>query len=296
LTVLSIDEREVNEWYESAGMFGWKANDVAYRDYGGGQPMLLIHGFPTAGCDWSAIGATLSRNFRLVAPDLLDYGRSRNPARTTWHIHDQADMIEALLKDREITECDIVAHDVGDTVAQELLARHDEGSLDFRLRSLILMNGGIFPGHHRARTIQKLLLSPIGPLIAAMARKKRFMNTLAAIFGPNTRPDSTTTDLLWTIAIGVNGKQSLARRIRYMQDRLDNEGRWVGALKNTSVRMMMINGVMDPISGGHVCDVIEEEVPQMKIVRLENIGHFPPLEAAEQCTQSILAFHAETEN
>lgn len=117
------------------------------------------------------------------------------------------------------------------------------------------------------------------------------MGSLAALFGPDTKPGAEEADLLWKIAVGVNGKQSFARRIRYMQDRLDNEERWVGALNSTSVRMMMINGLTDPVSGGHVCDVIESELPNMKIVRLERIGHFPPIEAVDQCTENILKFH-----
>ena len=289
--MLTLSEDEVNQWYELARTYSWNGNEVRYRDYGDGSPMLLIHGFPTAGCDWSGIGATLSGEFRLIVPDLLDYGWSKNASARTWHIHDQADMIEALLAQSGTTECDVIAHDVGDTVAQELLARHNESSLGFSIKSLILMNGGIFPQHHRARTVQKLLLSPIGPIVAALAGKRRFMKSLAALFGPDTRPDERTSDLLWKIAIGVNGKQSLARRIRYMQDRLDNEERWVGALRDTAVRMMMINGLTDPVSGGHVCDVIEAELPQMQLARLEHIGHFPLLEDVDQCTKTILEFH-----
>ena len=292
--MIAMSPEEIDRWYDAASTFSWKGNGVACRDYGSGDPLLLIHGFPTAGCDWSAIGETISPHFRLIAPDLLDYGRTQNPARKTWRIHDQADMIEALLADRDITACDIVAHDVGDTVAQELLARHDEASLGFAINSLVLMNGGIFPKHHRPRKIQKLLLSPIGPLVALLTGKDRLIGNLRPLFGPDTQPTAAEADALWDIAVGINGKQSFARRIRYMQDRLDNEERWVGALKQTNVRMMMINGLTDPISGEHVCDVLETEIPRMKIVRLDNIGHFPPLEAPEACARHILSFHGIT--
>ncbi len=289
--MLAVNQRDIDRWYESCCSFEWNGNDIACRDYGSGDPMLLIHGFPTSGSDWADIGESIREHFRLVVPDLLDYGRSRNPAKRTWHIHDQADMIESLIGKLGISACEVVAHDVGDTVAQELLARHAAGSLGFRINSLILMNGGIFPQHHRARKIQKLLLSPIGPLIAALIRKDRFMASLAPLFGPDTQPSADNVDALWEIALSVNGKQSFARRIQYMQDRLDNEARWVGALRNTGVRMMMINGLTDPVSGGHVCDVLEQEIPQMKVVRLENIGHFPLLEAPADCAKHILHFH-----
>jgi pimeloyl-ACP methyl ester carboxylesterase len=289
--MLQLSRELADSWYASGSSFEWRGNDVFYRDTGDGPSMLMIHGFPTAGCDWAEIAGRLERHFRLVVPDLLDYGRSRNPSGTVWHIHDQADMLEALLEALGVTVCDLVVHDVGDTVGQELVARHNEGSLSFRIRSVVLMNGGIFPAHHRARTAQKLLLSPLGPFVARLLGKRRFMSALAEVFGPETRPDSVAIDHLWDISVGCNGKPSFARRIQYMRDRLKHEQRWVGALKDTELRMLMINGVEDPVSGGHVCDVIETEIPSMQIERLRAIGHFPPLEAPDACVEHILSFH-----
>ena len=279
------------EWYRQTDRFAFKGNRVACRRVGVGHPMLLIHGFPTAGCDYVDVCAGLDAHFDMIVPDLLDYGHSENPARATWHIHDQADMLEALLASLGITSVHIVAHDVGDTVGQELVARHNDGALGFGIESLVLMNGGILPSEHRPRKIQKLLLGPIGPLISQLMREARMTRTLQEIFGPETRPDAEASAALWRIALGVNGKQSFARRIRYMQDRRDNEARWVGALKETELRMLMINGIEDPISGAHVCDAIEEQIPRMDVIRLDGIGHFPPLEAPGACVEHILNFH-----
>ena len=117
------------------------------------------------------------------------------------------------------------------------------------------------------------------------------MAALAEVFGPDTRPDSETQDVLWQLSVGVNGKPSLARRIRYMKDRREHEARWVGALRDTRLRMLMINGVEDPVSGAHLCDAIERELPSMSVVRLSGIGHFPPLEAPDECVRHIRAFH-----
>ena len=278
-------------WYQAGNSFRWQGNEVFYRDFGGGPAVLMVHGFPTAGCDWAEIAADLCPHFRVIVPDLLDYGRTANPDRRTWHIHDQADMIEALMRRAGVSRAHVVVHDVGDTVGQELLARQNEGSLSLTIESLILMNGGIFPAEHRARLAQKLLLSPMGPFVAMLMGRKKFMAALSEVFGPDTKPDDEASRALWEISIGVNGKRSLARRIHYMTDRLEHEQRWVGALRETAVRMLMINGVEDPVSGGHVCDVIETELPGMEIVRLAGIGHFPPLEAPRICGEHILAFH-----
>lgn len=279
-------------WYENGNTFSFRRNDIFFRDISAGPAMLAIHGFPTSGCDWSPIAQGLYHHFRLIVPDLIDYGRSRNRSGKTFHIHDQADMIEALFASLEIETAHLLAHDVGDTVAQELLARHIEGKLGFNIDSLVLMNGGILPSEHRPRPVQYLLLSRVGPLAAMVLPVKKFGAALAEVFGPDTRPDATAQMELWNISLGANGRRSLARRIHYMTDRKDNEERWVGALKNAEVRILMINGVDDPVSGGHVCDALAAQVPEIEIVRLEGIGHFPLLEAPAECVQHILDFHA----
>lgn len=283
---------DVDQWYRECRSFAWSGHDVVYRDGGKGPATcLLVHGFPTASCDWMEIADGLQGHFRFVAPDLLDYGRSVNPSARRWHIHDQADMLEALLADLGLSSVHLVVHDVGDTVGQELLARHNEGSLGCSIESLVLMNGGIFPAEHRARPVQKLLLSPAGPLLARLMGRDKFVAALAEVFGEHTKPGPGASEVLWNIAVNVNGKASLARRIHYMKDRLEHEARWVGALREATIPMLMINGVDDPISGGHVCDVLEQEVPQMRIARLDGIGHFPPLEAPGECVRLILDFH-----
>ena len=283
---------DVDAWYRDCRIFPWSGNDIVYRDRGdGAAACLLVHGFPTASCDWIDITAGIDGHFRCLAPDLLDYGRSNNPSARRWHIHDQADMLEALVAELGLSDVHLIVHDVGDTVGQELLARHNEGSLGFSITSMVLMNGGIFPAEHRPRPVQKLLLSPVGPLLARLLGRDRFMAALAEVFGENTRPGPEATDALWNITIGVNGRASLTRRIHYMNDRVLNEARWVGALREATIPMLMINGVDDPISGGHVCDVLEREVPQMRIARLDSIGHFPPLEAPGDCVRLILDFH-----
>lgn len=64
-------------------------------------------------------------------------------------------MLEHLRVDQPVH---VLAHDYGDSVAQELLARHYEGR--FHMASCVFLNGGLFPETHRPALVQKLLLSP----------------------------------------------------------------------------------------------------------------------------------------
>jgi pimeloyl-ACP methyl ester carboxylesterase len=83
------------------------------------------------------------------------------PAAHEYSIMEKADIVEELLRQPGTFEVHVLAHDDGDTVAQELLARHedcrgrDPGGP--RILALCFLNGGLFPEAHRASPIQRLL-------------------------------------------------------------------------------------------------------------------------------------------
>lgn len=89
----------------------------------GRPPLLLIHGYPTASYDWHRVWSRLAARHSLYALDLLGFGLSAKPVGTDYPIGLQADLCMALLDDCGVTNAHVLAHDYGDTVAQELLAR-----------------------------------------------------------------------------------------------------------------------------------------------------------------------------
>ena len=84
--------------------------------------IVLLHGFPTSSWDWQLIWDELAKDYRLIALDMLGFGFSDKPNSRQYSIHGQADIVEALVKTKGLTNFHVLAHDYGDTVAQELLA------------------------------------------------------------------------------------------------------------------------------------------------------------------------------
>ncbi|MFC4348971.1 alpha/beta fold hydrolase [Kordiimonas lipolytica] len=279
----------LEKWGKCGKYFEWQDHHIYYQRGGSGEVLLTLHGFPTCSWDWAWVSKDLIKDFHMIVPDLMDYGRSLNSRKKTCTIMDQADMLEALMAHREVNEAHILAHDVGDTVTQELLARQNEGKLSFRIKSVLFLNGGMLPHLHRPRTVQTLLAGKAGPLIARSASKKKFLTGFADVFGPNTRPSGKMLEEFWPAMLGVNGRGAFARRIRYMHERQEHADRWVGALKQTIAPMMLINGLADPVSGAHAADGIEREIG-MKVVRLPGIGHFPQIEAPETIVELVHQF------
>lgn len=267
--------------------------------------LLLIHGFPTASWDWHKVWDELGRDFsRVIAADLMGFGFSSKPAGYAYSIFDQTDLLEGLLARLGVTRLDVLAHDYGDTVAQELLARHAErhegvplpgphaAPAGPRIDSCVLLNGGLFPETHRARTIQKLLLTSLGPLLGRLMTRRSFDRSFAAIFGPRTQPSDAELAEFWDLIRRDGGHRIMHRLIRYMPERIANRERWVGALTKTRVPLRLIDGPEDPVSGAHMAARYREVVPNPDVVLLPGIGHYPQTEDPQGVLKAFRDFHA----
>ena len=51
-------------------------HDVGYRRGGEGETVLLLHGLAGSSLTWRAVMPALSRDFDVIAPDLLGHGES----------------------------------------------------------------------------------------------------------------------------------------------------------------------------------------------------------------------------
>ncbi len=254
------------------------------------KTLFLIHGFPTASWDWSRVWPELSERFRTIAPDMIGFGFSDKPRSYPYAIGKQADLFEVLARRLELEEVHLLAHDYGDTVAQELLARQQHGQLDFRILSTAFLNGGLFPESYRPRPIQKLLMSPLGPLLTPFVGRASLKRTFRRIFGPQTQPTEAELDDFWALIEHQNGKPLIPKLIRYMKERREQAERWTRALKEARVPLRLIDGAADPISGRAMAEYYHRLVHHPDVVLLEGIGHYPQWEAPEQVVRHYFDF------
>ena len=281
--------------YEEAALsFDHGGHEYATWQAGEGPNLLFIHGFPTASWDWCRIWGPLSWQFRCHAMDMLGFGLSAKPAGRKYLITEQAEAQLALLKSRGVREVHLLAHDYGDTVAQELFARQIEESTDgIAIKSVIFLNGGLFPDLHRPRLIQKLLATPLGPVLSRLLTKRSFEKNFRDIFGVQTQPTDQEIDGFWSLLNRHNGRNVMPALLDYMAQRRTHEERWLQPLISSSVPKRLINGAADPISGHHLAEAYSRIVPNADVVLLDGIGHYPQVEAPQDVLEAVLDFHRQ---
>jgi pimeloyl-ACP methyl ester carboxylesterase len=282
------------EWQAAGAWHDWRDHRIFTRVEGDAARavLLLIHGFPTASWDWSALWPALAARWRVLTLDLLGFGFSAKPRPHAYSIRAQADLCEHWLQAQRVTDYHVLAHDYGDSVAQELLARQPETAPRPRLRSVVFLNGGLFPEAHRPRLIQRVLASPAGPLLARLVTRRSFGASLRRIFGPDTPPSPREVDGFWHLLEAGDGRAVMPALIDYLAERRAQRSRWVGALQTTPLPLRLIDGAADPVSGAHLAQRYRELVPRADVVELPRIGHYPQVEAAAAVLQAYLAFRA----
>src|SRR5690349_19280355 len=106
--------------------------ELAYRDEGTGEPLLLIHAFPLSGAVWERQIEGLSSERRVIAPDLRGFGATRL-GQGAPSMDQYADDLAGLLDQLELEQVALGGLSMGGYIAFAFLRRHRE-----RVRALIL--------------------------------------------------------------------------------------------------------------------------------------------------------------
>ncbi|TGL59355.1 alpha/beta hydrolase [Leptospira ognonensis] len=293
MTQETIPKRNATEWLASGKFFDYHKHQIFYINEGRGNHLLLLHGFPTSSWDYSKIFAGLSRHFNTYAIDFLGFGYSSKPKNHTYSILEQTDIIESFIEKNALKRVKFVFHDYAVSVGQELLARNLESSTKkFEIDGAVFLNGGLIPSLHRPTFTQKLLTLPIlGPILSKGFNPKKFAKAFSEVFGPKTKPEAGELNTLWKLITYPGNIRIAHKLLHYIKDRKQYQERWVGVLTKTDVPLLFINGGSDPVSGRHLITEIEKmPIKNGKIIKWEEIGHYPQWENPEACFKEIYDF------
>ncbi|MDQ6802030.1 MAG: alpha/beta hydrolase [Acidobacteriota bacterium] len=285
----------LDDWRAGGRRFRRREHALFYRDAGVAEAevLLCMHGFPTASWDWHRLWPELCSRWRVIALDMPGYGFSDKPVEYNYSVVDQADICEELLDALAVRHVHLLAHDVGDSVAQELLARQSErvaaGDDRLTIESVCLLNGGVVPEAHHPTFTQRLLASPFGFLVSRLMTERRFGASISVVFGAKTKPSAAELAELWSLVAFNDGQRIAHKLIGYIAERRRHRDRWVSALRS-NVPLRMVSGLDDPVSGARMVKRLREEVPGVDAVGLPGIGHYPQLEDPAGVFRAYLEF------
>jgi pimeloyl-ACP methyl ester carboxylesterase len=290
-------QQKLLNWKSKGNYFSFNGYKIFYIKEGTGPVLTIFHGYPYNSFDFEKIWNELIQTFTVVVPDMLGMGFSDKPEKHNYSFEEMANLYTSLLKELQVTETHILAHDLGNSVVQELLARNEKGKNPFLIKSVAFLNGGLFTDVYKPRLIQILLSKspkPIGKLVSRLMSKKSVSTATAEVFGANTKPSEELLQKFWDILNYNNGKSIayLIGRLVFAKEK--HQQRWITAMRQTKIPMCFINGPADPNSGMHMAVRYKQLIPDANIKLLdENIGHWPQIEAPQQVLRAYNDFIKE---
>lgn len=282
------------EWADRAVPVESGGLRIAAHDDGpaGGPAVTFLHGYPSSSLDVVPVLERLTpHGMRVVTLDFPGFGASAKPVGHPYSIHAAADATEAVWAALGVTSTLLLAHDYGVSVAQELLARQidDAAGRPVPVTGVVWSNGGLYPDLHRPTVGQALLLDPDhGAEVAAAMDEAALGNGLRQTWG--TRRPMSDADLagIWRPLAHDGGSRQAHDLLHYVADRRTHAARWRAALESRAVPMRFVWGELDPVSGGHVAERLVERLPDVPVLRLADVGHWPPLEAPDEVAAAVL--------
>lgn len=249
-------------------------------------PVLWLHGFPSSSLDWRQVVDRLPQR-RMLLLDFPGFGLSAKPSGDdySYSLIEQADCIVALLAARGIERIHLIAHDMGTSVACELLARRALGQWPVTVESLLLTNGSVYIEQARLTPSQKLLRSPLAGLYARLASWRMFRWQIGRILG--TAIDEAELRAMWQGMVFNNGIRALPAAIRYIDERYRFYRRWTEPLAELDLPATVLWGRRDPVAIAAIGERLADTIPGARLEWLEACGHFPMLEAPGAFTDAV---------
>lgn len=254
---------------------------VAWTEAGQGEPVILLHGIPTWSFLYNDVIPLLAPGARVIVPDFLGHGYSDKRDFFDRSLVAQTAMIIRLMDHLGIARAHFVGHDTGGGVSLIMAIQHPE-----RVAKLVLTN--------------------------AVAYDSWPIDDMIALGNPNWRSKTTkeVADFLASgLPDGIYNKERLTPEFTsgIVAPYADEEGkisifRNASAL-NTNHTTMLVErhceitaptlclwGVHDPWQTIRDGERLAKEIPNARLVRVENASHWIPHDTPETFAREISNF------
>lgn len=237
---------------------------------GTGEPVVLLHGFPTSSHLWSQVAPLLPAGHRVVVLDLLGYGRSDPADENDLGIRGHATRVLQLLDVLGIGQAAIVGHDMGAAIAIDMATQAPS-----RVSRLCLVNPMTAASSwgvavDAAGRLASLVGQASPALMMSLLRSRLRRGYVSPERGSHSidqylRPFSTSV-----------GQRSLIAHLTAQREEHPTEGG--PDLKEITVPTAIVCGADDPFRSSSMTERLQQRIPGATLEMIPGARHFVPEE------------------
>ena len=251
-----------------------------YLEAGHGAPVVLLHGLGGDGSRWGPNIAPLAKDFHVFALDQIGFGQSDKPL-ANYHTGMLAEFLVDFLKAVNLPRASLVGNSMGAGVAL-YTAAHYPNAVD----RIVLADGG---GFRAGRA------STAAPPSAEALRRRQLQNSVTRdetreFFRILFHDKSLVTDRM------VDDQLAMRLRSAFTITKIQEAGeKGLGALTEEQVRSvraptLVVWGKYDELADPAGADRLVNTIPGASKVIIDNCGHMPQLERADEFNRIVREF------
>jgi pimeloyl-ACP methyl ester carboxylesterase len=238
-------------------------------------PVVLLHGLGGSINGWQTVLATLAERRTVCALDLLGHGRSAKPppAQADYSVRGLAAGVASALDELELGPAVVIGHSLGGAVALQLALEHPG-----TVRQIVLVAGAGLGTEINAELLERLEAEPSRE--EARALLELFFHDRRAVV-PGGIEELYQTRLLpgASEALRAAAAASLSRE----GQRVDFRPR----LGELSIPVALVWGAHDRVIPAHHAAPAAAALGGAPVAIIENAGHVPHLEAADEFVRTV---------
>jgi pimeloyl-ACP methyl ester carboxylesterase len=267
-------------------VFDFHGVKINYYEAGQGSPVILLHGFGACSYTWRFLAPVLARDHRVYAIDLKGFGLSAKPADGKYAVSDQADLVAAFIRRRDLHDLALVGHSMGGGVAlmTYFKVRPDAPA---RIKKLVLIDSAGYP-----QKLPWFIRFARMPIINAIGRllPPRFV-TYLVLRKCYYDKDKITDQQIDTYAYYGNlpgAREALAATARQIVP-ADLEA-LTAQYKTIGVPTLIIWGAEDEVVPLAVGKKFQRDIPDSELKIIPKCGHIPPEEQPQETNRLVTKF------
>ncbi len=257
--------------------------EILVQEFGEGPPLLLIHGFLVGSADWRKVFPYLGKDFRCIALDLPGFARSSKPSPEAFEysMQNYASVVDELLSELGIEQCDVAAQSMGATIALQLALDHPQ-----RVRRLAVADAMWHPYSVPLKG-KSVFLGRVGEFVfKKLYGRALFRDYFASDVFNGKAHDVEQVDAYYEHFNTPEGRTA-AYAVLHNIVRPENLRPLAARVHNIEHETLVIWGVDDRIFPVSLSDKLVRELPNAELLLLSDCGHAPHEEQPEAVSDAF---------
>lgn len=247
---------------------------------GGGDPIILLHGFPTSGHVWENLVPLLPEGHRIVVPDLLGCGRSDAGPRSDLSVAAHAERLMGLMDVLGIGRAALVGHHLGAAVATQVASRTEQG----RVTHLALLHPLAADVTVTSTFAVIRAFLPLVRMLPASSLRAAVRTELARWFSDPHRARPWVDQYLSVWMKPARWRQLLRQLAALRAADIEECTRLLATL---TIPVAVVASDYDPAVPRVALDRVRAAIPGAPLDIIRDVRHFSPVESPERVAEVI---------